>query len=65
MNHNVFAFAPSPGQHSNENNHLKPLPDSNNETPPLPDREWGLSAPQVAAIVIAIVAISDLIGLLL
>jgi hypothetical protein len=63
MNHTVFTFAP--GQHSNENNRLKPVPEPSNETTALPDREWGLSAPQVAIIVIAIVAISDLIGLLL
>ena len=32
--------------------------------PPLPEREWGLSAGQVVAVVLAILAASELIGLL-
>jgi hypothetical protein len=63
MNAQILAFDAAQNQGSDR---LHPLPNpAHDPVPtPLPEREWGLSAPQVVAVVAAIVAISEVIGLL-
>ena len=69
---NIFAFEPSstgpsnsgpgsPGPH--DLGSTVPQPGSHGPDP-LPDREWGLSAGQVFAVVVTIIAVSQVIGML-
>jgi hypothetical protein len=60
MNADVFAFRSSDGHPG----HVRTAPQPEPGREPLPDREWGLSAGQVVAVVLAIVAASELIGML-
>lgn len=56
----TFAFQPSSTGPTSTSH---PAPEPGREGPgPLPDREWGLSASQVVAVVLAIVAACELIG---
>jgi hypothetical protein len=61
MNADVLAFdsTRNPGGGA-----LHPAPKPGPELTALPEREWGLSAAQVVAVVMAIVAVSEVIGLL-
>ena len=58
MDGSQFSFAPGPFPGPDR---LGPPPEPRPD--PLPDREWGLSAGQVVAVVLTILAVCELIGL--
>jgi len=61
MSAQIFAFQPTtPGNHATT---TPPEPHRNNPDI-LPDREWGLSAGQVVAVVLVIVAACELFALI-
>lgn len=67
MSAHVFAFEASASHRPGAGPKLggiQPEPGREPAGQALPDREWGLSAGQVAAAVAVIVAVSDVIGLL-
>lgn len=60
MSAHILAFQPSTTGGRNTTRAPEP---SNYAPEPLPDREWGLSAGQVVAIVLVIVAACEIVGL--
>ena len=63
MNAHVFAFSPDPGQDRSRVDRA-PEPGADPSMAALPEREWGLSAGQVAAVVVVILAAAEVIGAL-
>lgn len=59
----MTTFAFQPGSTGSNSSTSHPAPEPGREGPgPLPEREWGLSAGQVVAVVLAIVAACEVIG---
>ena len=61
MNAHSFAFSPDPGE---DRSRAERAPEPDPLMAALPEREWGLSAGQVAAVVAVILVVSEVIGVL-